>query len=152
MGTESKTNNAIFTSDEIEDLKCEKDTEVLGFLPETEIEVPKAEVGKSLSEFNTEIKANMKEAGISTRAVNTESARNAAITRFATALLKRHWVHVGGGKYEFEGKHVLNIDSTTLVAEIDGYSLPLQKGALKTLDQYVALSDIASISGVGQPE
>lgn len=151
-GEENKSSeSSLITSSDIQDLKSDED-----LLPETEkvaplpiAPQPLAKPGKSLSTLNKEIRAQMKAEGISTRAVSSESMKSYAISRMAIALAKRGWIVDEEGIYTLS-EHKLSIDTNTFEADVDGYALPLGKDALKTLDQYVALSKVSASSGIIQ--
>jgi len=103
----------------------------------------KAPEGKSLSSLNKEIKAKMKAEGKTTRFTTSESRKAYASSRLAASLVKRGWEMKTDGIYEL-AQHTLNIDVEGFKADVDGYTLPLGGGALKVLDQYVALSKAAA--------
>lgn len=105
---------------------------------------PIAVPGQSLSAFNVKIKKRLKAEGKSTRVMDTDAQRKNAVSRLVTALNKRGWVAKGVGIYELKEKHRLSLDAATFEATVDGYTLPLGKDALKTLDQYVTLSKVIS--------
>jgi hypothetical protein len=134
------------TPEDISDLKKDEDlipaSEDSESSPQSE-SLPEAKVGKSLAALNNEIKAKMKAEGKSTRVLNSENQKKYALSRTATALEKRGWKKKENGIYELSS-HKLKIDPQTLIADVDGYVLPLGKDALKTLDQYVALSSVNS--------
>jgi hypothetical protein len=144
-GEENKSpESLLITSEDIQDLKSDED-----LLPEEEkaasISIapkPLAKPGKSLSALNKEIRTKMKAEGKSTRVVSSESIKSYAISRMATALTKRGWIVTEDGIYTLS-EHKLSINTESFEADVDGYALPLGGGALKILDQYVALSKVS---------
>lgn len=144
-GEENKSPEPVLiTSEDIQDLKSDED-----LLPENEkvTSVPivptlLAKPGKSLSALNKEIRTKMKAEGKSTRVISSKSMKNYAVSRMATALAKRGWAIDKEGIYTLS-EHKLSIDTNIFEADVDGYALPLGKDALKTLDQYVALSKVS---------
>lgn len=151
-GEENKSPEPVLiTSEDIQDLKSDED-----LLPENEkvtsvpiIPTLLAKPGKSLSALNKEIRTKMKAEGKSTRVVSSESMKNYAVSRMATALAKRGWVKDKEGIYTLS-EHKLSIDTNILEADVDGYALPLGKDALKTLDQYIALSKVSTAQSITQ--
>lgn len=150
--SEEGKKQTIFTEKELSELKdssedkeaefdCSADgSEEMG--EDTPSSTPKAVSGTSLSVLNEQIKKRLKAEGKSTRVVDSDSQRRNAISRLVTALNKRGWVVKGVGIYELDDKHKLSINDISFEADVDGHTLPLGKGALKILDQYVSLSKV----------
>lgn len=144
MGTKKSTTlgkdkQSNFTEDEIKELKSQDE-----FTDDEEVLDRTAVPGQSLSDLNKQIRERLKAEGKSTRVMDSDSQRKNAISRLVTALNKRGWVSKGVGIYELNDRHKLSIDGALFEADVDGHILPLGKGALKTLDQYISLSRVSA--------
>jgi len=132
-GTDEETDESRELGELSDSFDAEEDTEFSQKAPE----------GKSLSALNKEIKEKMKAEGKSTRVMTSDARKTYATSRLAASLEKRGWIKGETGVYTL-ASHKLDIKPDTFEAKVDGYTLPLGGGALKILDQYVALSKAAA--------